>query len=120
MLEIIYKFQIINTNLKWHIIPVDNVNYSTGTSFYKYNGIGEKSVKVEAIINQALPANGEYPINAIPKRLKPDIQIQYNVITTLGNSCSVIIKTDGYLYLKPSVNLETMDSIYAEFFDFVI
>ena len=70
----------LNNSLKLKTISVNNVNYANGTSYYKYDGIGNKKVKVEAFINQTLPANAEYPINNIPSNLKPDVDIQFVVI----------------------------------------
>ena len=110
----------INNSLKLKTISVNNVYYANGISYYKYDGIGNKKVKLEALINQTLPANAEYPINNIPSNLKPDIDIQFVVITTLGNSCTVVLKPDGILYLKPNVNLTADEGIYTDFLDFVI
>ena len=109
-----------NNSLKLKTISVNNVYYANGISYYKYDAIGNKKVKVEALINQTLPANAEYPINTIPSNLKPDIGIQFVVITTLGNSCTVVLKPDGILYLKPNVNLTADEGIYTDFLDFVI
>ena len=116
----ITPFFFLNNSLKLKTISVNNVYYANGISYYKYDGIGNKKVKVEALINQTLPANAEYPINNIPSSLKPDIDIQFVVITTLGNSCTVVLKPDGILYLKPNVNLTADEGIYTDFLDFVI
>ena len=113
-------YRNINNNLKSKTICVNDVNYANGTSYYKYDGLGNNKVKVEALINQTLPANAEYPISTIPSSLKPDITIQFVVITTLGNSCTVVLKPDGILYLKPNVNLTVDEGIFTDFLDYVI
>ena len=110
----------VNNSLKLKTISVNNVNYANGASYYKYDGIGNKKVKVEALINQTLPANAEYPINNIPSSLKPNNDIQFIVITTLGNPCTVVLKQNGVLYLKPNVNLTTNEGIFSNFLEFAI
>ena len=110
----------VNNSLKLKTISVNNVNYANGSSFYKYDDLGNKKVKIEARINQTLPANAEYPINNIPSSLKPNDVIRFVVITTLRNSCAVILKPDGIIYLKSNVTLTADEQIFTNFLDYAI